>query len=67
MMGLPHHLHNKWEIAPTAEIQKYLKKYSGSSIVPGKCSTRRRKKIKFLQSILQRREKALRLISGLHD
>lgn len=53
--------HEKRANWPTAQIQKYLKKYT-APIVPGKCSAHRRKKIKFLQNTLVKREKAEALI-----
>ena len=41
---------------------KYLNKYKYLS-APGKFSSHRRKKIKFLRNILHRREEAMRLIT----
>jgi hypothetical protein len=40
--------HDKWNDWTTQEIQRYLKKYGKGSIVPGRCSNHRRKKIKYL-------------------
>ena len=57
--------HAKWAAWTTQEIRRYLKKYGQGSIVPGRCSNHRRKKIKFLQNLLAQREKAERLILGL--
>jgi hypothetical protein len=57
--------HDKWNDWTTQEIQRYLKKYGKGSIVPGRCSNHRRKKIKYLQHLLAKREKAERLILGL--
>lgn len=56
--------HDKWADWTTLEIRRYLKKYT-APIVPGKCSSHRRKKIKFFQNLLVQREKAERLILGL--
>lgn len=57
--------HDKWNDWTTLDIRRYLKKYGTGSIVPGRCSNHRRKKIKFLQNLLAQREKAERLILGL--
>lgn len=54
----------QWEQLSTDEIWKYLDKY-GDLSAPGKCSTRRRKKVRYLKAILQRRIKAQQLISGV--
>ena len=59
MNTVPH----KWATWTTAEIRKYLGKYTEQS-APGKCSSHRRKKIRFLQNTLRQREKAERLILG---
>lgn len=56
-------LQSKWEAWTTTEIRRYLKKYGKGSIVPGRCSNHRRKKIKTFQKILDRREQAMRLIN----
>ena len=45
----------------TAEIRKYLGKYTEQN-APGKCSSHRRKKIRYLQKTLNQREKAERLL-----
>ena len=59
MNTVPH----KWATWTTAEIRKYLGKYTEQG-APGKCSAHRRKKIRFLQNTLRQREKAERLILG---
>lgn len=59
MNTVPH----KWTTWTTAEIRKYLGKYTEQN-APGKCSSHRRKKIRFLQNTLRQREKAERLILG---
>ena len=59
MNTVPH----KWATWTTAEIRKYLGKYTEQN-APGKCSSHRRKKIKFLRNTLRQREKAERLILG---
>ena len=59
MNTVPH----KWTAWTTAEIRKYLGKYTEQN-APGKCSSHRRKKIRFLQNTLRQREKAERLILG---
>ena len=63
MMQNPSSSHEKWGLLSSEDIHKYLDKYTPLNAV-GKCSSRRRKKIKFLQKTIHRREKALRLISG---
>ena len=55
---------HKWAAWTTPEIRKYLGKYTEQN-APGKCSSHRRKKIRFLQNTLRQREKAERLILGL--
>lgn len=60
MNTVPH----KWATRTTAEIRKYLSKYTEQN-APGKCSSHRRKKIKFLQNTIRQREKAERLILGM--
>lgn len=57
MNAVPH----KWATWTTAEIRKYLGKYTEQN-APGKCSSHRRKKIKLLKNTLRQREKAERLI-----
>lgn len=64
IVNIPQRTHDKWNAWSTTEIRRYLKKYDSSSIVPGRCSSHRRKKIKFLQNLLAQREKAERLILG---
>ena len=60
MNTVPH----KWATWTTAEIRKYLGKYTEQN-APGKCSSHRRKKIKFLKNLLAQCDKAERLILGL--
>ena len=54
----------KWNALPDEDIQKYLKTY-GSSQAKGKCSSRRRKKLKHLENVVKQRQKAECLLSGV--
>ena len=65
IVNIPQRVHDKWAAWSSDEINRYIKKYGHSSIVPGRCSNHRRKKIKFLQNLLVQRKKAERLILGL--
>lgn len=53
---------DKWEALPTAELRSYLKKYQDKN-APGKVSSCRRKKIRFIQQVLQVRERTERLLN----
>ena len=55
--------HEVWEGLSSKEVRQYINKYHQSH-APGKCSSRRRKKIKYLQNILHRRDKAMHLLTG---
>jgi hypothetical protein len=54
--------HDKWAQLPTEDIHRYVEKYESSG-APGKCSARRRKKIKFFQNVLNKRRQAERLLT----
>lgn len=56
--------HDKWKVLSDEDINKYIDKYY-TPYAPGKCSSRRRKKIKFLRGVLDKRERTLRLIAGI--
>jgi len=56
--------HDKWELWPDEDIQKYLNKHRYPT-APGKFSSHRRKKLKFLLDVQRKRENAMRLIGGL--
>lgn len=55
--------HSKWALLPTEEISRYIREYQDAN-APGKTSARRRKKIRYFQSLLRKRDQAERLILG---
>jgi hypothetical protein len=57
-------LKEQWEALSTEDIEAYIQAYKLPT-APGKFSSRRRKKLKYLRGILKRRKKILHLINAL--